>query len=1185
MSAELVIKISEESASQQAPQSPPPPAPSPPASSIPRQPAQQPPAPPVQAPLPPPPRPAPPPAQTVTQPPPKMPEPPKPAPQAAAPPKMLEATKPTERREQTATIQPEQKAQSFWEGGTDLFKKRMLGLDLKSDVETGKLGWDDLSAEQKSTAMKGMGISQPDQREQPKPDQTGPKPEEKPAEQREPAKPIEKPAEPPAQVAPPEPKQPPPATPPEMLTREEYAAQEKKYGKADMDADKAAGKVVIKEEQPPPKKLESQKQSPPAEKREPSAPAAQQATAGPMVMSRKEYLDAEAIYGKGEMEKMKAEGHFVMEGEKTEQHPEGAPRREIQEKATERHAKREEAQQVEQAMREQKPQYGTQQEEKEEQHRMVQARLAQRLAVEKMTEEERIEFEAQEQAKKQAIRDAIKARTAEIRPPEPKEELSAKDEAAERLSRADRERDIEKAMRAQSPEYNAEQEELEEKRKLVKARQAEREAVEKMTTEERVDYEANRLAENLDERKAVKERLAEIRPPEPKEEKEPISVEEEASKKLERESRQADVEKEMRSQNPVYRAQGELKDAYEENALAIREMTEAARVEKIQLARMTEEERIDYLGRKEAQRQREANAVKAKADEVLGKDTGEKAFDPYAEAGKSREAKIKKEQVKAAYEEKYGDGKKGKSAFDVGLDMAQQMRGTLGGIFGPLAGAALDVATAVRNAKPKEKSPERREAERLNKLAKIPFAIEVPEAKEAEKPAEKAESVEAKEAPPKKPVPEAKEGEEPAEKPADKREPTPMPTKTAPKEGLPPRNEPDSWALESTQQHVLAAIQSIGPERPTHPQDNASRNDTAEKQPTEPAKSVEKPAADEEKEWWPPEKTPRTNSPTNEASRDEPAPTKEPATRPSTEKTPSPPREAPVATAAEGGGEAAGGAEAAGAAGMEAMAAAAAGPLAVVVEVMAAMKVLKEATMSQVRAVGETVSSLATFKDGSARVAEMGEGMKGFSDKIFYLNPVLGIFAGVAGEATSQVAKLDDAVKSTADRLAQYNPELAGQKAQQEVAEMMRDMRRANSVGDQAASANASRFTMEQKMADITDRFAPMMLAISEKVFDVVTAILEIIEVGVKAGVQSTEILVQILEYTPGVALANKLGVINTTEIKKLLQQAKEDNKSNESDAIWNQFMGMTTQVGWNQISGQSVNPMGGAPGPALQRP
>jgi hypothetical protein len=75
------------------------------------------------------------------------------------------------------------------------------------------------------------------------------------------------------------------------------------------------------------------------------------------------------------------------------------------------------------------------------------------------------------------------------------------------------------------------------------------------------------------------------------------------------------------------------------------------------------------------------------------------AFDPTKEAGKQREAEVRKEQIKAAYDQMYGAAQQTKSAFDVTLDVAQKMRGTIGGVFGTLAGALLDVVAAVQDAK------------------------------------------------------------------------------------------------------------------------------------------------------------------------------------------------------------------------------------------------------------------------------------------------------------------------------------------------------------------------------------------------------------------------------------------------------------------------------------------------------
>jgi hypothetical protein len=195
---------------------------------------------------------------------------------------------------------------------------------------------------------------------------------------------------------------------------------------------------------------------------------------------------------------------------------------------------------------------------------------------------------------------------------------------------------------------------------------------------------------------------------------------------------------------------------------------------------------------------------------------------------------------------------------------------------------------------------------------------------------------------------------------------------------------------------------------------------------------------------------------------------------------------------------AAAGGAAAGLGALAAVAGPAAAAVGVYVAGVEAMKALRDVTQGAVRSVGETVTSLATFKDGSARIAEMGEGMKSFSDKLIWVNPVLGAMAGVAGECVSQVAKLDDAVKGTADRLAQYDGGLATQKAMQETAEMMRDIERAAKFSGAAQGANAARFSMEQKMADLTDRFMPMMLAIGEKLFNLVEGGITVIDAGFK---------------------------------------------------------------------------------------
>ncbi len=206
------------------------------------------------------------------------------------------------------------------------------------------------------------------------------------------------------------------------------------------------------------------------------------------------------------------------------------------------------------------------------------------------------------------------------------------------------------------------------------------------------------------------------------------TVEEEAAKRLQREEREKAVDQSMREQSPKHREEAEIEDRYRENAKAIREMTEAAREEKIALAQMTEEQRIAYKVDKEVNRQRETEVVKQRAKEIRQAEKGPEAeeqkprFDPYAEAQKQREREVRKEQIKAAQEELYGAEKKPqKSTTDQVLDVAQSMRGTIGGMLGPIPGAVLDVVTQVRKAQASQQAPEkssaRQEAERRNREA------------------------------------------------------------------------------------------------------------------------------------------------------------------------------------------------------------------------------------------------------------------------------------------------------------------------------------------------------------------------------------------------------------------------------------------------------------------------------------
>jgi hypothetical protein len=94
------------------------------------------------------------------------------------------------------------------------------------------------------------------------------------------------------------------------------------------------------------------------------------------------------------------------------------------------------------------------------------------------------------------------------------------------------------------------------------------------------------------------------------------TVQDEAKRRLERVQREKAVEQEMRAQDADYKARAELRDAYQENAKVIRELTEAARLERIALEQMTTEQRIEHLAQKAASKQMEADAVKERTRQL-----------------------------------------------------------------------------------------------------------------------------------------------------------------------------------------------------------------------------------------------------------------------------------------------------------------------------------------------------------------------------------------------------------------------------------------------------------------------------------------------------------------------------------------------------------------------------------------
>src|ERR1019366_5954090 len=86
------------------------------------------------------------------------------------------------------------------------------------------------------------------------------------------------------------------------------------------------------------------------------------------------------------------------------------------------------------------------------------------------------------------------------------------------------------------------------------------------------------------------------------------------------------------------------------------------------------------------------------------------AFDPTAEAYRLREAEVRREQIKLAYDHLYDTTERANKAMDTVCIIAEKLRGKLGGTFGPLVGSLLDVFAALRQLRNPAEEEVRQEA-------------------------------------------------------------------------------------------------------------------------------------------------------------------------------------------------------------------------------------------------------------------------------------------------------------------------------------------------------------------------------------------------------------------------------------------------------------------------------------------
>lgn len=177
-----------------------------------------------------------------------------------------------------------------------------------------------------------------------------------------------------------------------------------------------------------------------------------------------------------------------------------------------------------------------------------------------------------------------------------------------------------------------------------------------------------------------------------------------------------------------------------------------------------------------------------------------------------------------------------------------------------------------------------------------------------------------------------------------------------------------------------------------------------------------------------------------------------------------------------------------GAGGLMAGATAAVPYVAAAVAAAKALQAVRDGAVSAVAGVGSFAAAMADPDANPAKmVGNIGEGTKAVADKLLYINPILGILGSVAGEATTQLGKMMDALSATATRYGEYNPNIGVAQAVAEINHTMGDMRRAQTVGPELA-----RYVQAQ--GDLQQKFEDIKIKVLMKILPLVTNIVAILE-------------------------------------------------------------------------------------------
>lgn len=194
----------------------------------------------------------------------------------------------------------------------------------------------------------------------------------------------------------------------------------------------------------------------------------------------------------------------------------------------------------------------------------------------------------------------------------------------------------------------------------------------------------------------------------------------------------------------------------------------------------------------------------------------------------------------------------------------------------------------------------------------------------------------------------------------------------------------------------------------------------------------------------------------------------------------------------------------------------AAGPAAAAIAIA---EEIKNQIVNVIKGIGDTLSTITSID-----ADRFAMGLNDMARKI----PVVGEYLGAMGDALGGVIRSLD---ETAHRLAQYSGPLAAQEALIEVRNIVRDIRRAEVLGDDLAKYLEQRQNVREKLEDIMTR-------LSVKLIPLVTSLLEIAENNMPVLEAMIELLGIIANNTTGFIGATTGGALQITAALQRLYDA-----------------------------------------------